>query len=83
VYIKNKKLPTLGKEVMEMNHDVAENLKRIREEKKLTQEQMAVLLGYSVSGYRKIENGNRGLPIHKAMKAAKILGCSLNEIFLP
>jgi transcriptional regulator with XRE-family HTH domain len=66
-----------------VKHDVAENLRRFREEKNLTQEQMAELLGYSLSGYRKIEQGSRGLPIHKALKATRILGCSLEEIFLP
>ncbi|MEH7255082.1 helix-turn-helix transcriptional regulator [Neobacillus niacini] len=66
-----------------MNHDVSANLKRFREEKNLNQEQMAELLGYSLSGYRKIEQGHRGLPIHKALLATEILGCSLNEIFLP
>lgn len=66
-----------------MKHDVAANLKRIREEKGLTQEQMANMLEYSVSGYRKIEQGYRGLPINKALRAKEILGCSLEEIFLP
>jgi transcriptional regulator with XRE-family HTH domain len=59
------------------------NLKQIREVKKMTQEEFAVFLGYSVSGYRKIENGSRGFKPHKAMKAAEILNCSLNDIFLP
>lgn len=62
---------------------VADNLRKIRKSKSLNQEEMAKLIGYSVSGYRKIENGDRGLPIHKAMKASEILGCSLDEIFLP
>jgi transcriptional regulator with XRE-family HTH domain len=66
-----------------MKPNVGDNLKRFREEKGLTQEQMAKLLGYSLSGYRKIEQGNRGLPIPKALKTAEILKCSLNEIFLP
>lgn len=59
------------------------NLKQIREVKNMTQEDFAALLGYSVSGYRKIENGSRGFKPHKAMKAAEILNCSLNDIFLP
>jgi transcriptional regulator with XRE-family HTH domain len=64
------------------NIHLVENLKRFREEKKLTQEEMAKLLHYSVYGYRKIEQGQRGLPIHKALRAAEILGCSLDDIFL-
>jgi DNA-binding XRE family transcriptional regulator len=66
-----------------MKSDVSKNLKRFREEKQLTQEQMADLLGYSLFGYRKIEQGQRGLPIHKAIKASEILHCSLEDIFLP
>jgi putative transcriptional regulator len=66
-----------------MSNIYANNLKMYREQKQLTQEELATLLGYSVSGYRKIEQGSRGLKAHKAMKAAEILGCSLNEIFLP
>lgn len=66
-----------------MNTDVSKNLKRFREEKQLTQEQMAELLGYSLFGYRKIEQGQRGFPIRKAIEAAKILNCSLEDIFLP
>jgi putative transcriptional regulator len=60
---------------------VATNLKRIREEKGLQQQEMAKLLGYTVQSYNKIENGKKHLPIAKAIKAAEILGCSLDEIF--
>lgn len=66
-----------------MKSNVSANLKMFREEKNLTQEQMAELLGYSLFGYRKIEQGQRGLPIHKAIEVSKILNCSLEDIFLP
>lgn len=59
------------------------NLKKLRETKGLKQQDMAKLLGYTVISYNKIENGKRGLPASKALKAAEILGCSLDEIFLP
>lgn len=59
------------------------NLKSIRKSKGLQQQEMAKLLGYTIPSYNKIENGERRLPIRKAMKAAEILGCSLDEIFLP
>lgn len=65
-----------------MQPDIAGNMKRFREQKGFTQEQMAKFLGYSVSGYRKIEQGDRGIPLDKAIRTAKILDCSLNEIFL-
>jgi transcriptional regulator with XRE-family HTH domain len=59
------------------------NLKKLREEKGLKQDEMARLLGYkSISKYNEIENGHRNLPIRKALKAAEILDCTLNDIFL-
>jgi DNA-binding XRE family transcriptional regulator len=66
-----------------VKHNKAVHLKRLRERKGLNQEQMAALLGYTLFGYRKIEQGSRGLPIHKALEAKAILGCSLEDIFLP
>ena len=60
------------------------NIKKLREAKGITQQEMAIALGYkSVSKYWEIENGHRGLPVKKAVKAAEILGCTLDEIFLP
>ena len=65
-----------------MKPDVAANLKKIREEKGFTKEQVAEHLGYSVSGYRKIEQGQRSLSMANALEIAKFLNCSLDEIFL-
>lgn len=60
------------------------NLKKIRESKGLTQQEMAKMLGYkSLSKYNEIENGHRALPVRKAILAAEILNCSMDEIFLP
>ncbi|WP_207627494.1 helix-turn-helix transcriptional regulator [Bacillus sp. MM2020_4] len=57
------------------------NLKRLREAKGIQQQDMAKRLGYTVQSYNRVENGKRKLPIAKAMKAAEILGCSMDEIF--
>jgi transcriptional regulator with XRE-family HTH domain len=61
----------------------ANNLQKFRLQKHLTQEELAKLLGYSIGGYRKIEHGDRGINIAKAIKATEILNCSLDDIFLP
>ena len=61
----------------------SENLKSIREKRNITREQMAKELGYSVFGYRKIEQGTRGLPVNKALIAAEILGCSPMDLYPP
>lgn len=58
------------------------NIKKLREQKKIKQQEMAKLLGYNVVNYNKIENGERGLPIKRAKEAAKILDCTLDDIFL-
>jgi transcriptional regulator with XRE-family HTH domain len=59
------------------------NLKKLREKAGYTQTEFAKLLGVTVSHLNKIENhGGRNLTVHKAMKAAKILNVSLNDIFL-
>lgn len=60
---------------------MATNLKRLREAKGIQQQEMAKMLGYTVISYNRVENGKRSLPIAKAVKAAEILGCTLDEIF--
>lgn len=60
------------------------NIKRLREKAGYQQQEFARLIGYkSLAKYNEIEQGKRGLPIAKAVKAAEILKCSLDEIFLP
>jgi transcriptional regulator with XRE-family HTH domain len=66
-----------------MNEDIGINLKRIREKMKLTQEQFAKLIGYSLGGYVKIEQGTRGMSNLKIRKVADALGVTPNDIFLP
>jgi transcriptional regulator with XRE-family HTH domain len=63
---------------------VPTNIKKLREAAGLQQQEMAKMLGYkSLAKYNEIEQGKRGLPVAKAVKAAKILNCSLDQIFLP
>lgn len=60
------------------------NLKAIRQQRNMTQKEMADLLGYTVVHYNKVENGTlaKKLPIHKAVLLADKLGLTLDEIFL-
>lgn len=59
-------------------------LKQLRKERGFTQQEFAYMLGYkSVSKYNEIENGNKNLPVTRALIAKEILGCSLSDIFLP
>lgn len=80
-YNKNKNFPYWE---IERGDTVSTNLKKIRESRGLQQQEMAKLLGYkSLSKYNEIENGHKALPLRKALIAAEILNCSLDEIFLP
>ncbi|MDK2794421.1 MAG: putative transcriptional regulator [Caldanaerobacter sp.] len=58
-------------------------LAKLRKEKKYTQEQMANMLGISISAYNLYENGGRKVPEKIATKIAQILGANKDEIFLP
>ena len=59
-------------------------LKQLREAKGFEQQEFARMLGYkSLTKYNEIENGHKNLPIVKAMIAKELLGCTLEDIFLP
>lgn len=58
------------------------NLKKIREEKGVTQEKMSQLLGYNhKSGYGKLENGERKISIEQAKVISDFFSISIDEIF--
>lgn len=59
------------------------SLEKARKEKGLTQEQMAANLEIAVSTYNQYENGARSVPRETAEAAAKLLGVSIDDIFLP
>ena len=59
------------------------NIKKIRESKGLTQSFVANKLGYrSPSMLSEIESGKKGLDAEKVPLLAKILGVSIEQIFL-
>lgn len=58
------------------------NIKKIREQKGLSQKQLAELLGISVFHLNRIENGKYDCTIVLAARIAKYLESSLDEIFL-
>jgi DNA-binding XRE family transcriptional regulator len=64
---------------------MSNNLKKLREEKAISQTDFAKMLGISVSHLNKVENESktkRNLTAPLALKAAKILDVSLDDIFL-
>ncbi len=56
-------------------------LKEIREQKELTQEEVAKKAEISANYYAKIERGTINTSIEKANKIAKALGVEVSDIF--
>lgn len=57
-----------------------EKLKQLREEKKLSQEEMAELTGLSKNGYRNIECGESHPKAESLYKIAQILGVKIDDL---
>ena len=59
---------------------VAENIKKFRELRNLSREQVAAELDMSLSGYSKIERGETELSLGKLNKIASVLGVDVAQI---
>lgn len=64
-----------------MQTEIHENIRFMRENKNLTQEEMADKLNMSTSGYAKIERGETKLYHEKLDKIADVFGVSINHLF--
>jgi transcriptional regulator with XRE-family HTH domain len=62
------------------NFNIGENIKKFRELKNITREQMAADLGLSLSGYSKIERNEVDLTISRIQTIAKIIGVDMSQI---
>lgn len=58
-----------------------QNIKKIREDKGLSQEYMAMKLGISQSTYTKVERGEVNLYLDRLLKIIKIFDVGLAKIF--
>ena len=63
-----------------LSEKIPTNIKRFRELKSLTREDMASLLSMSTSGYAKIEQGMVDISIRKLEKIAKLLEVDINQL---
>lgn len=59
---------------------IGQNIKKIREEKGLTQQSIAELIAMHRSNYSKIESGQRELSIDALHKISKYFGMSIDQI---
>lgn len=59
---------------------ICSNIKIIRDEKRIKQEQMASYLGITQSKYNKIENGNQKLDLEILFEISKVFEMSVTDI---
>ena len=59
---------------------IAENIKRLREVKSMTQEDLAAELGITASAVSLWESGKRSMNVKQADKLAHALGVTLNDL---
>ncbi|MFS0864093.1 helix-turn-helix transcriptional regulator [Fredinandcohnia sp. 179-A 10B2 NHS] len=58
------------------------NIKQLREQANITQEELAKRIGVSRIHMNKMENGKKPITMVKALKLAEIFNVTLNDIFL-
>lgn len=64
------------------NFSIKDNIRKIRKEHQLTQEDMAHKLGISITAYRDLERGATNIVNGNVMKLAELLDTSTEEIVL-
>ena len=64
------------------NSSIKENIRRFRNSRKLTQEDMSERLDISLTAYRDLEKGNTNILNANVIRIAGILDVSLEELFL-
>lgn len=61
--------------------NIIENIREIRQEKGISQEDIATQLGFDQSNWNKIENGKQQLKVNQLEKIASVLGVELIYLF--
>jgi transcriptional regulator with XRE-family HTH domain len=64
-----------------MNNIIGNNLKKLREANRFSQEQVASFLGIKRSTYSNYECGNREATVEVLEKASDLFGCELHLLF--
>ena len=62
--------------------EIGSRIKKLREERKLTREEMAAKADISIKFLYEIENGKKGLSVETLLKIAKVLSCSCDFILM-
>ena len=64
------------------NNSIKDNIRRLRKQRKLTQEEMALQLGISLTAYRDFEKGKTSILHCNLMKIASLLETPTEEVLL-
>jgi transcriptional regulator with XRE-family HTH domain len=64
-----------------MDNIIAQNLKKLRETARYTQEEVAQTLGITRSAYSNYESGNREAPYDVLEKISNLYGCEMYILF--
>ena len=64
------------------NNSIKDNIRRLRKQRKLTQEEMALQLGISLTAYRDFEKGKTSILHYNLMKIASLLETPTEEVLL-
>jgi len=72
-----------NKDILEQYHIFCENVKNLRKEKNLTQEELAEMSDLSISYVKQIESCKdfKNLTLTTMLKISKALGTSINQLF--
>lgn len=65
-----------------VNSTIGSNIKKFREEKKLSRKDLSEILGISASGIANYENGNRIPSVNTLNKICKVLEVSVDDILI-
>lgn len=61
--------------------NIVQNIKKIRTEKNIGQDVIAIALGFDVSNWNRIENGKQQLKVNQLEKIAQALGVRVIDLF--
>lgn len=64
------------------NTSIKENIRKIRKGRRMTQEEMADMLGISITAYRDLERGSTSIMNGHVLRLAELLNTSTEEIVL-
>ena len=64
-----------------MDKTIAQNLKKLRETSRYTQDELAQALGITRSAYSNYESGDREVPYDVIEKASDFFGCDMMVLF--